>query len=135
MSKNIQSIEGIGPKLGEALKKAGVRSVAGLLDAGADKKSRTVLAEQTGIGEARLLKCVNMADLFRINGVASQYAELLESAGVDTVNELQHRNPENLATKMAQVNDAKNLVRRPPSSAVVSDWVAQAKKLPAKVTY
>jgi predicted flap endonuclease-1-like 5' DNA nuclease len=135
MSRNIQSIEGIGPKLGEALKKAGVRSVAGLLDAGADKKSRVKLSQQTGIGEGRLLKCVNMADLFRINGVASQYAELLEGAGVDTVKELQHRNPENLATKMAEVNDAKNLVRRPPSSAVVSDWVAQAKKLPAKITY
>lgn len=135
MSKNIQSIEGIGPKLAEALKRAGVRSVAGLLDAGSDKKSRSVLSQQTGIGEARILKCVNMADLFRINGVASQYAELLESAGVDTVKELQHRNPENLAIKMAQVNDAKNLVRRPPSSNVVSDWVAQAKKLPAKVTY
>lgn len=135
MSKNIQSIEGIGPKLAESLKRAGVRSVAGLLDAGADKKSRSTLSQKTGIGEARILKCVNMADLFRINGVASQYAELLESAGVDTVKELQHRNPENLAIKMAEVNDAKNLVRRPPSSSVVSDWVAQAKKLPAKVTY
>ena len=67
--------------------------------------------------------------------MASQYAELLESAGVDTVKELKHRNAENLAAKMAEVNDAKNLVRRPPSTAVVSDWVAQAKKLPGKVSY
>lgn len=107
----------------------------GLLKAGADKKSRTALAEKTGISEKRILKCVNMADLFRINGVASQYAELLECAGVDTVRELKHRNAENLAAKMAEVNDAKNLVRRPPSAAVVSDWVAQAKKLPGAVTY
>jgi len=135
MAKSIESIEGIGPKLGETLRGAGVRSVNGLLKAGADKKSRKALAEKTGISEKRILKCVNMADLFRINGVASQYAELLECAGVDTVKELKHRNAENLAAAMAEVNDAKSLVRRPPSAAVVSDWVAQAKKLPGVVTY
>lgn len=135
MSKSIQKIEGIGPKLGEALRNAGVRTVEGLLEAGTDKKSRVSLAEKTGISEARILKCVNMADLFRINGVASQYAELLECAGVDTVKELQHRNAENLAAKMAEVNEDKNLVRRPPSTTVVSDWVAQAKRLPSRVSY
>lgn len=135
MAKSIESIEGIGPKLGEALRAAGVRTVEGLLQAGADKKSRKALAEKSGISEKRILKCVNMADLFRINGVASQYAELLECAGVDTVKELKNRNAENLAAKMAEVNEAKSLVRRPPSTAVVSDWVAQAKKLPGVVTY
>jgi len=135
MSKSIESIEGIGPKLGESLRNAGIRSVDALLDAGASKKERAALSTKTGISEARILKCVNMADLFRINGVASQYAELLECAGVDTVRELQHRNADNLAAKMAEVNEEKNLVRRPPSSSVVNDWVAQAKKLPAKVSY
>ncbi len=135
MAKKIESIEGIGPKFGEALRGAGVKTVEGLLKAGADKKSRKALADATGISEQRILKCVNMADLFRINGVASQYAELLECAGVDTVNELKHRNAENLAAKMAEVNEAKKLVRRPPSASVVNDWVAQAKKLPAVVTY
>lgn len=135
MSKSIESIEGIGPKIGEALRNAGVRSVAGLLEAGADKSSRRALAEKTGINEARILKYVNMADLFRINGVASQYAELLENAGVDTVKELKHRNAGNLAAAMVEVNNARNLVRRPPSETVVNDWVTQAKKLPGKVSY
>lgn len=135
MSKSIEKIEGIGPKTGEALRKAGIRTVDNLLETGADKKSRAALAAKTGINEARILKCVNMADLFRINGVASQYAELLECAGVDTVKELKHRNAENLAAAMAEVNKTKNLVRRAPSITVVSDWVAQAKKLPAKISH
>ena len=135
MAKSIEKIEGIGPKTGESLRKAGIRTVTDLLDAGAEKKSRRALAEKTGISEARILKCVNMADLFRINGVASQYAELLECAGVDTVNELKHRNAENLAARMAEVNEDKRLVRRAPSATVVGDWVAQAKKLPPKVRY
>lgn len=135
MAKNIESIEGIGPKFGEALRGAGIRTVNDLLEAGASKKARGALAEKTGINEVRVLKCVNMADLFRINGVASQYAELLECAGVDTVKELKHRNAENLAVKMAQVNEDKNLVRRTPSGKVIQDWISQASKLPPKVTY
>ncbi|MGI9233311.1 MAG: DUF4332 domain-containing protein [Woeseiaceae bacterium] len=135
MSKSIEKIEGIGPKTGEALRGAGVKTVENLLDVAADKRSRVALAQKTGISEARILKCVNMADLFRINGVASQYAELLECAGVDTVKELKHRNADNLAAAMADANKAKNLVRRPPSRTVVNDWVEQAKKLPAKISH
>ena len=35
-----------------------------------------------------LLEWVNLADLFRIKGVAEEYSDLLEEAGVDTVAEL-----------------------------------------------
>ena len=135
MSKSIETIEGVGPKLGEAFRKGGVRTVEDLLAGGASKGGRRELAKTTGISEARILRCVNMADLFRINGVASQYAELLEGAGVDTVKELKHRNAENLAAKMAELNEDKKLVRRPPSAIVVQGWVSQAKKLAAKVSH
>ncbi|MBT8098902.1 MAG: DUF4332 domain-containing protein [Gammaproteobacteria bacterium] len=135
MAKNIESIEGIGPKLGEALRSAGITTVDELLEAGASKPARNALSEKTGISETRVLRCVNMADLFRINGVASQYAELLESAGVDTVKELKHRNAMNLADKMSEINQEKNLVRRTPSVSVVQDWIFQAGRLPSKVTY
>jgi len=135
MSKSIESIEGVGPKTGDALRSVGIRTVEDLLSRGADKRSRIELASKTKIQESKILRCVNMADLFRINGVASQYAELLESAGVDTVKELKHRNAENLAEKMAEVNDKKKLVRRPPSSIVVQGWISQAKELPARVSH
>lgn len=135
MSKSIETIEGIGPKTGLSLRKAGIRTVEKLLESGSSKTGRRALAAQTGINEKQLLRCVNMADLFRINGVASQYAELLEAAGVDTVKELRNRNPDNLATKMAEVNEHKNLVRVVPSANMVGRWVAQAKSLQPKVTH
>lgn len=135
MSKSIERIEGIGPKTGEAFRRTGIRTVEDLLNKGGNKSSRRELASATGIGESVILRCVNMADLFRINGVASQYAELLESAGVDTVKELKHRNAENLTEKMAEVNSQKNLVRRPPSAIVVQGWISQAKELPARVSH
>ena len=135
MAKSIESIEGIGPKYGEALRNAGVRTVEDLLEAGATRTSRSKLAEKTGLSESHILKCVNMADLFRINGIASQYAELLECAGVDTVRELKNRNAENLTLKMNEVNDDKHLVRRTPSVKIVRSWITQAGKLPQKVTH
>ena len=135
MAMNIEKLEGVGPKYGEALRNVGIRTVEDLLNAGATRKGRIELIKRTGISEARILKCVNMADLFRINGIASQYAELLECAGVDTVTELKKRNAETLAARMAEVNKETHLVRRPPSSTIVSDWIAQAKKLPGKVSY
>lgn len=135
MAKSIESIEGIGPKYGEALRSAGIRTVDDLLEAGATRRSRSSLAEKTGLSESHILKCVNMADLFRINGIASQYAELLECAGVDTVKELKNRNAENLTVRMNEVNDDKHLVRRTPSVKIVRSWITQAGKLPPKVSH
>ncbi len=135
MSKPIETIEGIGPKNGGVLRQAGVGTVEKLLKFGGSKPGRRALAAQTGIGEKQLLRCVNMADLFRIRGVASQYAELLEAAGVDTVKELRHRNAGNLAAKMAEINADRRLVRVVPSANTVARWVSQAKSLQPKVTH
>ncbi|MDH3514005.1 MAG: DUF4332 domain-containing protein, partial [Gammaproteobacteria bacterium] len=100
MSEKIQAIEGIGPHYAQILINAGIRTTRDLLEAGAAPGGRQQLAEKTGINEAMILKWVNMCDLFRIKGVGSQYAELLEAAGVDTVKELRNRNHENLAATM-----------------------------------
>ncbi|MDH3533423.1 MAG: DUF4332 domain-containing protein [Gammaproteobacteria bacterium] len=135
MAKRIEDIEGIGPSIGAALRDAGINSVDQLLDMCCDKKGRAALASKIQISETRILKWVNMADLFRIKGIAGQYAELLEGAGVDTVKELRNRNAENLTTKMIEVNADKKLVRKTPSVKVVASWVEQAKELPPKVTH
>ncbi len=135
MAKRIEDIEGIGPSTGAALRDAGIKTVDQLLDLCCDKRGRATLAEKTQIAETRILKWVNMADLFRISGIAGQYAELLEGAGVDTVKELRNRNAENLAEKMEEVNSEKKLVRRTPSVKVVASWVEQAKSLPPKVSH
>ena len=82
-----------------------------------------------------ILTWVNHSDLFRITGVAGEYAELLEASGVDTVPELAQRNAANLQAKMAEVNEEKKLVRRVPSESEVESWVTEAKTLPRRVDY
>ena len=131
----IDDIEGIGPVYAEKLVAAGISTVEGLLKAGGTAKGRADLEEKTGISGALILEWTNAADLYRIKGVGQEYADLLEEAGVDTVVELSKRVPANLHKKILELNEAKKLVRRPPSEKMVASWVAQAKELPRAVNY
>ena len=131
----LSDIEGIGEAYSGKLEAAGISSLENLLSAACEKKGRKELAEKTGISEKLILNWVNRADLSRVKGISTQYADLLEAAGVDTIPELAQRNAENLAAKMAEVNEAKNLVRKLPTASQVADWIAQAKELPRVINY
>ncbi len=131
----LEIVEGIGPIYADKLRKAGIRSTAALLSAGATPEGRKRLAEKTGIGHEYILDWVNRADLMRIRGVGEEYSDLLERAGVDTVVELAQRNPENLYKALVEVNERERLVRRLPTPAQVADWIEQAKSLPRIVSY
>lgn len=135
MAYPVIDIEGIGKVYAEKLHGIGIKTTDDLLDRAKDPKGRKALAEETGIDGSRILKWANMSDLMRIKGVAEEYSELLEAAGVDTVKELKHRVPANLAAKMAEVNEARKLVRQVPSEKMVEKWVEEAKALPAIMTY
>jgi len=131
----VEDIEGVGPSQATKLKAMGVTTVEALLEKGASPKGRDEIAETTGISGKSVLRWVNHADLYRIKGVAAEFAELLEAAGVDSVPELAQRSPANLRAKMEEVNEAKKLTRRLPSESQVTTWVAEAKTLPRIVTH
>lgn len=135
MAYKVETIEGVGTVYGEKLNAAGIKTTEELLAKCATPKGRKELAETTGISDKLVLKWTNHADLMRINGIAGQFAELLEASGVDTVKELQHRVPANLHAKLEEVNAQKNLVNRVPNLPEVEKMVEQAKALEAVVTY
>ncbi|MFK8052280.1 MAG: DUF4332 domain-containing protein [Woeseiaceae bacterium] len=131
----LTDVEGIGPTYAAKLTEAGCRSQEHLLEIGGTKAGRKKVATDSGCTEKQILEWVNRADLCRIKGVGSEYSDLLECSGVDTVPELAGRNAENLHAKMTEVNAEKKLVRVLPSAKQVTDWVAQAKTLPRAVHY
>ncbi len=135
MGKAIKMIEGIGPASQEKLGKAGIKTVEALLEQGATPAGRKTIVEASGIGAGVVLDWVNMADLFRINGVAGQFAELLKASGVDTVKELKTRNAENLHKKLTEVNTEKKLTKMIPSQTKVENFIEQAGALSPVVTY
>jgi len=129
----IVDVEGIGSTYAAKLEKAGITTQEKLLKDGGEKKGRKAIAESSGISEKMILDWVNRADLNRIKGVGSEYADLLECSGVDTVPELAQRSAANLHAKMEEVNTAKKLVRKLPTADQVTEWVKQAKTLPRAV--
>jgi len=128
-------VEGIGPIYAEKLRKAGLRTTESLLKMGGTAAGRQEIAAKAGVSDGLILEWVNRVDLFRIKGVAEEYSDLLEVAGVDTVVELAQRNAENLYQKLAEVNKAKAKVRKLPSQKQVENWISQAKRLPRAVHY
>jgi predicted flap endonuclease-1-like 5' DNA nuclease len=131
----IDEVEGIGPAYAAKLATADVATTDALLEHGKDPAGRQALAAASGIGETLILEWVNHCDLMRVKGVGSEYADLLEAAGVDSVPELAQRNAASLAAKMAELNAEKALVRQLPSETTVAGWVADAKTLPKLVTH
>jgi len=131
----LEDIEGIGPSYAEKLRKAGIDTTDELLKAGASPKGRDEIAGKSSISGSLILEWVNHADLYRIKGVGSEYADLLEEAGVDTVPELAQRNAKNLTEKLVAANQSKKLVRRVPTESEIDDWIKQAQSLPRVITY
>jgi len=132
---SLENVEGIGKISAQKLSWAGIESTDSLLERGATRRGRQIIAGETGLSSKRILEWVNRVDLFRIKGVGEEYADLLEAAGVDSVMELALRNPENLTEKIAEINQQKDLVRRQPSLKVVKRWITEAQKLPRVVEY
>lgn len=135
MAHKISEIEGIGAAYAEKLETAGIKTVEELLAVCGTPKGRKDMAEKTGISDKLILRWTNQADLFRIKGVGSQFAELLEAAGVDTVKEFAHRVAANLQKKMEEVNEAKNLVNRVPSVTELQKMIDQAKEMEPMIQY
>jgi len=132
----IEEVEGIGPTYGAKLVEVGVATTEALLERGASASGRAALAESSGISGTLILEWVNHVDLMRIDGVGSEYSDLLEAAGVDSPPELAQRNATNLAITLQEVVAARpGIVRRIPSEAEVAGWIAQARTLPKIVTH
>ena len=135
MGYKIVDIEGIGSAYAEKLDHANIKTTDDLLELCCSKKGRSEIAEKTGVSEKLLLGWANKADLMRISGIGSEYADLLEASGVDTVKELRNRNADNLATKMAEINEAKSLTRAIPSAKVVGDWISKAGEIDPLISH
>ena len=135
MAYKIEQVEGIGAVYAEKLAAVGIKTTEDLLAQCATAAGRKKVEEQTEISHKLILKWTNHADLFRINGIAGQFAELLEAAGVDTVKEFRHRVPANLHPKLVEVNEQKNLCNRVPTVSELEKMIAQAKELEPLITY
>ena len=131
----IVDVEGVGPAYAEKLQNAGCITTDDLLARAGKKSGRESLAAATGISEKLILEWTNHVDLMRIDGVGSEYADLLEAAGVDSPADLAQRNAAKLAVTFGELDAGRNTVRRIPSEAVVAGWIAEAKTMERMVEH
>jgi predicted flap endonuclease-1-like 5' DNA nuclease len=132
---SLKELKGMKPAVHTKLKTHKITNSDALLSAGASPKARTELAGKLGVNPSHVLELINRADLARVKGIGSIYANMLEVAGVDTVKELAQRKPDNLVATLAEVNAKKKLTKQTPTVDQVKDWVGQAKALKKVVTY
>src|SRR5436189_5940599 len=119
MTYPISKIDGLTAFAATKLKKSGIRTMEGLLEAAQTAKGRKALAAQTGFSEQQLLEWANLADCMRIPGMGKAKAELLRASGVNTVRELTHRNPSRLAQAMRDANGKRKLVQILPAGSAL----------------
>lgn len=132
---SIAAIESMDRRDATKLRKAGVRTTDGLLKTAATRTGRRRLAKDADLTESEILAWVNRADLMRIKGIGSEYADLLEAAGVDTIRELRRRNPDRLLIVMTDLNLRRRLIRRLPTNGMVAGWIEAAKGIEPLVTH
>lgn len=131
----LNTIVGIDQDYEDKLKSLGIKSIESLLDNGLTQSNRKKISEKTELTEKLICTWVSYADLFRIKGIGGESAEILYTAGVETVHELAHQNPRNLRDKIEEVNDVKKIIRKMPTVSQLANWVGQAKKLQRRIYY
>ncbi len=129
MTYKIAQIEGIGPEFASRLEAAGVHSSDDLLTRCASDEGRRKVAEQSGLTVRQLSMWMHQADLMRVSGIGSEFGQLLEASGVESVEQLATRDPGNVVNLLHRVNKEKKLTRTVPSIKTVSKWVTRAREL------
>ena len=125
----IDQVAGIDHKQATRLRKAGVRTSKALIERASSQRARSELSKATGLSSRDLTTWVHHADLLRVRGVGSEYAELLVAAGVDTLRDLRRRNPTALVAKIIGLNGANRVVNRLPTEGMVEAWISSAQEL------
>tara|TARA_B000000475_G_scaffold88855_1_gene71980 strand:+ start:1130 stop:1537 length:408 start_codon:yes stop_codon:yes gene_type:complete len=128
---SIEAIQDIGVRHRSRLKAAELWSCRALLEAGATKKGRRIVAETVGVSESRVLEWVHKADLMRVNGISTRYSQLLEAAGVESMRKLRKSRPAQLHQSLVEEDKRrrKRLVNRLPPAKEVAAWIEQARTL------
>ncbi len=128
MPFDVTLLASVPEEVAEKLQRANLHDLTHLLAAVATPESRTVTAERLQVNADLLLAVAQQAELTRVKGIGSVYADLLTFVGVDTLNRLAAADPSRLLQQMA-VMAIDHHVWRLPSRRQVEAWVIQAQEL------
>ena len=127
----IETLEGVGPKTGVALRDIGITTIAGFLTNAYLASQRSDIAAKIAVRPKMVDSWASMSDLLRVDGVDHQAAELMHKSGLKNVADLAKQDSASFITKMEEVNTAgkRSIAPEVPSNDSVSSWVTQAKSM------
>ena len=131
---SINSINGMSHVEATRLRRARVKTIVTFLQIAATRSGRALLSKETGISSPKLLHWAKRAELMRVKNLGRDYADLLESVGVESVTELKRRNATSLYEAMIKMNTKTNIVERITSEKRVNGWIQEAKEIKTTVT-
>lgn len=129
MPTPLSKLKGVSPELAAEFKKLGLTTTNHLLTVAAAPQGQELLANRVSVDSTLVLRLIKRADLLRITGIGGLYVELLEAAGIDSVQKLAASDSEDLHAEIMKVNIARQITQRPPTLTKVRKWIAEARKL------
>ncbi|GEM_PF-1499569 len=131
----IETLEGVGPKTGIALRDININTIADFLKNGHLASQRSSIAAKIAVRPKMVDSWASMSDLLRVDGVDHQAAELMHKSGLKTVADLAKQDSSSFITKMEETNTAgkRSIAPEVPSTDSVNSWIDQAKSMKAVV--
>jgi len=128
---SLRSISEVDIEVIDRLEHAGIQTTKRLFDLAAAASDRRRLAHSTGIDSDALLALVKLSDLARIRGLGPTFVRLFTECGVDRIDVLKNRNPEELHGRLCSVRRERRRSSIVPSLKDVTEYVEMAAELPS----
>ena len=132
---NLKEFLGVNHQHTQALRKEGVVTPEHMLKVGRTAEDRKNLAEKTGVPLDAVLELVKLADLSRIVGLKRKRARLYYDAGLDTLDRIAQRDPEEMQRMFVEFVERTGFDGTPPPASEAAFAVKLAKYLPRIVEY
>ena len=130
VARNIDLLLGVTYQHVSRFKSIGISNTLELLDAANSAQAQRSLARSLSITSRQMQRWVCSADLLRIRGLSTHYANLLIEVGVCTSDTLATADIDLLLIKMQQINSRKRFVKRLPAHSQILQWQKDARLLP-----
>jgi predicted flap endonuclease-1-like 5' DNA nuclease len=128
MSYKLSELKGVSASLAKSLAELGITDSDQLLLAAVVPSELKAMAARLGISETVLQSLANRADLLRVPGIGPAYTELLNDAGINSVDDLRSAGL-GLFDRLVKAGETLG-VKSVPKQTEVTAWVNAAKEMP-----
>ncbi len=133
-SYDIEEIEGIGAGYGKKIRALGVETTDKFAEKFLNNDSAIKeLSDKTKIDSDAIRAWASMADLLKLPGMDGQYAEIVQTVGISSRDELAKSDAKSLYTKMREYNQKHSIVPDTPPLDLILKWIKFAKNKDARV--